>query len=348
VVKDWWVDTEFEVGDRNRRRAGMAVMASLAVCACYAAFTMGTKEIPALYVHQPWQDDPYDVLVSLDFAALPLLVTMTALRVQLCRRSQRLPARRLADLLRACGLAAGLCLLTQAAEWIAVARGSHRDAWNAASVAQVTALVALTVASLAAAVTLVRARRAMSRSVCLATQPDWLADAVAGGLHVADLAGPARALAVRAVHAIDRQLIGRIRTHPIAAALILAVVLTLPGVAAKALIEGYSVALLLFVFGVSTASLFAFSVLAGGYLRVVAASRPRPPVWLSAVVAACVAGPLAFAFRSPLQSMLGLGEADETVGRLTVLMIAAGALAAAVTTVGKVALGHHQDRSLAS
>jgi len=56
----------------------------------------------------------------------------------------------------------------------------------------------------------------------------------------------------------------------------------------------------LFVFAVSTANLFAFVVIVGSYLRVVAAKRARPSVWLCAAVLACVGSTLAVSFRSSL------------------------------------------------
>jgi len=83
-----------------------------------------------LYLHQPWQDDPYDALVSSDFVALPLLVVIGVLPVQLCRRFEAQPARRLVGLLRVCGVAIDLSLATQLAEWVAVALGRHRGTWT--------------------------------------------------------------------------------------------------------------------------------------------------------------------------------------------------------------------------
>ena len=69
------LSVELAVGEPVRRLAGRAIVASLAVAAVFGVVTVVSKETPALEVRQPWQDDPYDVLVSLDFVALPLLVT---------------------------------------------------------------------------------------------------------------------------------------------------------------------------------------------------------------------------------------------------------------------------------
>ena len=78
--------SQLSVGDGVRQHVGRAIVGSLAVAAAYAVFTVLAKETPALYLHQPWQDDPYDALVSFDFVAVPLLVVIGGLRVQLCRR----------------------------------------------------------------------------------------------------------------------------------------------------------------------------------------------------------------------------------------------------------------------
>lgn len=66
------------VGDNARHRAGVAIVGSLVA---YTVFTVSTKETPALYLPQPWQDDRFDALVSFDFVALPLLVIIGVLRV---------------------------------------------------------------------------------------------------------------------------------------------------------------------------------------------------------------------------------------------------------------------------
>ena len=274
---------------------------------------------------------PYDVLVSLDFVALPLLVVMGVLRVQLCRRYEPVPARRVVDLLRVCRVAVGLSLVTQAAEWIAVALGRNSGRWTAGTSWQVVALGALTVATIGSCVLLERARRGVSRATHAAAQPDWLADAVALSMREARLLGPLRELARSAVRWTDRRVIDRVRAHPIAAAALIAAVLTIPEVAAKIVLERYPASLVVFVFAVSTASLFALVVLVGAYLHVVAPTRARPSVWLCAAVVACTAGTLAVAFRDPLLGVLGTSDVHATTGTLTELLLGVGAAAGAVS-----------------
>ena len=57
-------ETHLAVGDPTRERAGRVVLVSLALATVFLAVTWWSKETPALVLHQPWQDDPYDVVVS--------------------------------------------------------------------------------------------------------------------------------------------------------------------------------------------------------------------------------------------------------------------------------------------
>ncbi len=329
------MDTLLGVGDRARRSAGLGIVGSLTVAGAFAVYTVVTKQTPQLYRYQPWQDDPYDALVSFDFIALPLLVIIGALRTQLCRRHEALPVRRVVDLLRLSGVTTGLVLATEIAEWWAVAQGVHRAQWNAVTGWQTTVLAALTGATIGSAGFLRRAHHGLARSTRPAAQPDWLTDALALALRETRLLGPFRDAARSAVQWVERQIIGRVRAQPIAAAALFAVVLALPEAAAKVVLEHYPAPLVLLVFGVSTASLFAFTVVAGSYLRVIAPRHERPSIWLCAAVVTCLAGPLAGAFRDPLLRVIGVDESHQTVGGLAGLILGVGVLAGVVTLVGQ-------------
>lgn len=303
------VSTELVVGAPVRRRAGLAIITALGLAAAVAAVTVVGKEIPTLNHSQPWQDDPYDVPVSLDFVVLPLLVALGALRVGLCRRSGPLPTRRLVDLLRICDVALGASLATELAEWVAVALGRHRAAWTAVTTWQVAALAVLSVATVGSWVLVRRAARAVSRTATAADQPDWLADTTALGLRVARLLGRAPRWEL-AVLWVDAAVVGRVRAHPVAAAGLLATILALPFVAAKIVLEGYSAPLVLLIFVFLVGSLFVFVVLVGAFLRVIAPRPGRPAAWLSTTILACTAGAVAFAFHDSLlteQTVTGLG-----------------------------------------
>jgi hypothetical protein len=325
------------VGSPVRQDAGVAIVGALVLTAAYAAVTVIAKETPALYVRQPWQDDPYDVLVSLDFIALPLLVAICVLRVQLCRRYEPLPIRRLIDLLRGCRVALGLSFVTQLAEWIAVLQSRDGGRWTLLTTWQVVVLGAFTAATIVFGVLLERARRAVCGTAHATAQPDWLADAVVLGLREACRLGPLRALAQSAVGWANLNVISRVRAHPIAAAALVAAVLTVPEVVAKIVLERYPASLVVFVFVVSTASLFALLVVVGAYLRVVAPNRARPSVWPCAAVVACTAGTLAVAFRDPLLQSVGSGSAHATTVMLTELLLGAGVAAGVLSLAAQTA-----------
>jgi len=294
----------------------LAVSASVGLAAVFVVVQWVSKQAPALNVRQPWQDDPYDVLVSLDFAVLPVLVGAGLLRVQLCRRFEPLPARRLLDLLRVSTAALAVCLATEVAEWVAVLLGHHRASWTAATTWQVAALAALTVGTVGMWARIRGATRTMPGATRLAVQPDWLSDGVALGLRAAAVLGMG-ASARAAVHWVDARVITRVRTRPVAAAGVLAGGLAAPFVAAKIVFEGYGPPLALLSAAFATAALFALVVAVGGYLRVVAPRPAATPVWLSSTVLACAGGSVAFAFHDSLL-------AQQTVGGLTALFLGGG------------------------
>jgi hypothetical protein len=325
--------TELTVGEQERGRAGFAIATSLTLAAIFVACTWSSKETPGLNLHQPWQDDPYDVLVSLDFVILPVLVVTGALRVQLCRRYAALPARRLVDLLRICGAALGVCLATELAEWVAVALGLHSPAWTVATAWQVAALALLTLATIGALLLLRHAARRVIRVAQPSAQPDWLADAVTIGLRISQSLGRQSDRTQTLVRWIDLRAIARVRSHPVAAAALLACALALPFVMVKVVVEGYPPALVLLAFSLPAASLFAFVVIVGRYLRIVAPDRAEPPVWLCAIVVACAAGTVAFAFHDSLLT-------HQTAAGLDALLFGGGLVGGVATFTMLVVLRH--------
>lgn len=334
--------TELKVGDPARRRAGLAIVASMTVVVVFGGLTVFAKEIRGLEIRQPWQDDPYDVPVSFDFLILPVLVVIGALRTQLCHRYEPLPARRLVDLLRVCGVAVAMSGLTALAEWAAVMLGLHARQWSAATTWQVASLGALTAALIGCGLLLRRARGEIAAQASAASQPDWLADAVTlcqlQCRRLGSLQGPGQWL----VGWLDKQVIERVRARPVAAAAVLTAAASLPFVAVKVFVETYPAPLAAFVFTLSFAVLFAFAVIAGSYLRVVAPRQSPMPVWLCATVVACVAGPATFAFHD---SLLSAAHAHQTAATLTCLLVGGGAAAGLVSLVSQTAFRRVRNSS---
>ncbi len=99
----------------------------------FVAFAFAAKEIRVLYVHSPWEDDPYDAVVSFTIFFVPLLIGLCIVRVPLCRRQQPLPISRVVGLLRGSRVVLGAVLLTLIADWIAVAVRANVAAWNSST-----------------------------------------------------------------------------------------------------------------------------------------------------------------------------------------------------------------------
>ena len=314
------------------------MLATLALTVVFGAVTWLAKETPALDLAQPWQDDPVDVLVSLDFAVLPFIAGMIAWRVLLCRRYSVLPARRLVDVLRACSVAVVVCLVTEAGEWIAVALGLHRSQWTPLTAWQSAALLAFTGASIWVGLLLAAATRRVRRVAAPAGAPDWLADLVTLGLLAARRRADGRPIRT-AVHLVDSQVSGRVRRHPVAGAALLAGALALPFAVGKVVLEGHPPLLVLLSFALPAAVLFAFVVLAGWCLRIVTPSWSRVPRWLPVLVVACAAGPAAFAFHDSLpafQSQVGLN----------VLLFGGGLIGGAATAIVQLLLPRTRVRRI--
>lgn len=313
------------VGAPVRGRAGAAVFASLAVTVAFCAFTWWAKENTALDLSQPWQDDPYDVLVSLDFAVLPFGAVMIAWRTLLCRRYSVLPARRLVDVLRACSVGVGVCLVTQIGEWVALALGLHHRQWTPFTGLQIGVLIAFTAAAAQVLLLLVSATRRVRRVATAAAAPDWMADLVTLGLLAARRLTRGGALR-GAVRFVDTQVSGRVRRHPIAAGALLATALALPFTGAKVVFEGYPPLLVLLSFALPAAVLFAFVMLAGWLLRLVTPTWSHAPRWLPALVVACATGPAVFAFHDSFPTF-------QTPMGSNVLLFGGALIGAAVTAM---------------
>src|SRR6478672_11187400 len=97
----------------------------------------------AARAHSPWQDDPYDALVSFTQLLVPVMVAAGVARAQLCRRSEPLPAARLDGLVRAARLVVLLVGATVGVDVVAVALGTHRQAWTPVTAVLSAAAVAL-------------------------------------------------------------------------------------------------------------------------------------------------------------------------------------------------------------
>jgi hypothetical protein len=319
---------ELPVGAPVRDRAGRALLGAALLGAAFTVFAAVTTQDRAVRAHSPWQDDPYDALVSFTQLLVPVMVAAGVARAQLCRRLAPLPAARLDGLVRAARLVVLLVAATAGVDVVAVALGTHREAWT-----PVTAAVSVAAAALVGTAGVVWLRlRAVVVPGGRGAGPDWAADAGALLRAWASRPSPLRAPLRRAAGVVDRLVDGWVRPRPVTAAAALALA---AGGLESAVIgwreKGFG-ALFAFVVVVEVTSVFSALVAANGYLRVLRVDRPPGRVRRLVLVtgtAACFGLSFAVAFRDPLWRLLGLGDGVDTLGQLEAVA-AAGAVVAAL------------------
>ena len=319
------------VGDLQRDSLGRAVGAVLAVSAVFYADIWISKEIPVLYVRTPWQDDPYDAVISFMFVAVPLLACLAAVRIRLCRRFEPLPIRRALNLVQICWLLCMAMGVTLGSEWVNLAVGGHPLADTSSSIGLVAALVMMSAAVLTVTIRLRKARRSTWAKRQAPQQPDWLADAVTLLEREASRFGRPGAVTARVARSIDRSLIARVRRHPLWATAAFAVALSLFTDSPQIVLEGYRPTLAVWFVAVSSCSVFAFVVIAARYLHLIEQPRRRssPYVYASVLTTLCV--PVAASFRGSLWWIVGTNDGSAGLTQLveltTVIPLAIGVAA---------------------
>ncbi len=287
------------VGAPVRDRAGRALLGAALLGVAFTVFAAVTTQDRAVRAHSPWQDDPYDALVSFTQLLVPVMVAAGVARAQLCRRSEALPAARLDGLARAARLVVLLVGATVGVDVVAVSLGTHREAWTPVTAALSAAAVAPLVSAGVAWVRL----RAVVVPGGGDHGPDWAADAGAVLRWMATRPSPLRRPLRWTAGVVDRLVDGWVRPRPVVAAAVLAVAAGgLESVVIGWREKGFG-ALFAFVVVVEVTSVFAALVAANGYLRVLRVERPPGPVRRTLLVtatAACFGLSLAVAFRDPL------------------------------------------------
>lgn len=329
------------VGDPARAAIGRAVLGSLLLAVVFFAFAWIAKELPGLYVHEPWLDDPYDAMVSVALWSVPLLMGICAVRVALCWRLSLLPARRALDALRVCRLLVAIILVTLIGNSVSVVLGSHSDAWSGTTAVLVGLLGVLTALAAAAGLAVRQGRRVLLRRADVAAEPDWLADAMALGEREAGRLGPWREPALAAVRWVDHHVVARVRCHPLRAAAVFSIAFGVAIDTPQVILEGYSPGLALLFFAISASSVFAFVVIAGGQLGLVE-RRERPGRTVLALVLAAASVPFSASFRGSLWWLLGTTDRQAGVGQFALLVVVFAVAAAALGLVVEPFLRNHR------
>ncbi|GAA2125907.1 hypothetical protein [Actinomadura napierensis] len=284
-----------------------AVWASLGLACLFEAMTVLATQDEDVRAVSPWQDDPYDAMVSLAQFAVPMLAAVIALRL-LAWRAPGGPDR-VRQTVRAAGAMTALVGLTLAFEWAAV--GTVRPAWG--TWVLIAGLAVNSVFTVVVAGMLARCRGTRGR-----WRHDWLGDVLVVAQRIPVLrrwATPGAADLVRRHAMTVFVLAAALAAAGIVGALAIGERWTDPWLVAWALVIEFT-------------SNLAFCVISNAVAGFIA--RPeRTPARRAAeasVVAGCGAVQVAMAFREALWPGPLTSVAD-----LSALTLGAGAAATAVT-----------------
>lgn len=345
------------VNDPSRARARRALRLCLWCAVVFSLFALMSTQDKALRAHSPWQDDPYDAVLSFTEFFVPLLAVALLARATLCPRARPVAAARLRDLLRAARLVVACVGLTLAADWVAVALGVHSSQWGTPGQLLIGMLAVLT-ALLVAVVLALRAATGAgrwTRAVPSESDPDWIGDLFAVAAAQADAAGPFARLLRRWIESTERVLInGRwgVRRHAVMAAALVSVLFGL-GVGMTQVIgeNGLRQALRhvagvgLFV-GIGAAGMFCFLLAVGEYLRPLGApTRRLSPArlrWLRAVAIAACSVPVTVALRVQLAAVTGGALPSTSIAQFARTACLVAVAAGGVALVGQLAVSRRQ------
>ena len=318
--------------DARYRRVARALIGSIILSAAFCLYIFLAKEVRSLYVTEPWQDDPYDALISFEFVALPVLTILAAWRFLLSAASTTAPVRRIIDLTRTCSVLTGIIVLTIASEWLSVLLHTHPAGWTTTTLGVICVLGLLTAATLVVVVFLAFARASL-RHVPAPQQPDWLGDGVHFLRVTAAAAGPARRPIRAATDWIDHVAAEWIRRYPLTFLAAVAALLALLSDAFQIVSESYDPLFGIYFLTVSATGYYAFFAIASRYLNLIAMPplTQHPARLIALTTAASI--PLTEAFRQYLSWIIGAHRDIGTPTQLYVLTAIIAAATAGVTLI---------------
>jgi hypothetical protein len=327
------------VGAVARARLRNAVLAAGAGGAFCLLLSVIATQDKALRMHSPWQDDPYDVVVSFSLFILPVLLAAGFCRVPACRAAEAMPVTRARDLLRWARLLAGIAALCVLTEWVSVAVRAHAAAWGTPGAVLIAALAAATAVVGAAGLLVRKAGRVAEPGWKQVAGPDWVDDWLSAARLTAGTVRPVRNLfGWLDPRAVRGSLV--LRRHPLGAAAVIALASGLAIALGQGIGEhsfsrpGTAIQVLLLFTLVPAVTQFSFLVAAGAYLGVVRreAARLRFAGWvaLRATIIAAASVPFTIGFRfwaDPLLHAVGLPGLIAAVAAGVWLVAAAAQLA---------------------
>lgn len=147
-----------------RRATTPALWVSVAGAAAFTVFAGLTTQDHAARAGSPWQNDPYDRVVSFTEFLVPALTALILVRASLLRGHAPQPVFRITQLLRAAFASTLLVAAAVITDWLALALRADRPLWNDGLPWLVAALALLTATAAAGLVLQWRAfRRLPSR-----------------------------------------------------------------------------------------------------------------------------------------------------------------------------------------
>ncbi len=333
--------TSVPTGHPSVRAARVAVGVCVVTTGAFTLFALVTTQLKGVRAASPWQDDPYDALVSFTELLVPLLTALLVVRAVLLFAGTTQPTFRLRQLARASLVSMMLVAATALVDAIASLRHADHPLWTPGTpwlIASLAPLAALAVAGIATAVRAARQVPAGGRT----ESGDWLADLG----HLVDLVSGRHVDRPRLDHAISL-----VRRHLVVIALLTAAFAGIAISVEQGVIEGWTSPLLFATSAVVGAGgLFAAAIVCNRALGVVAAvppaSRPSAPrqTLLAATAATGVALPVAAGFRDSLWRLMGHAGGVHTPAEFA--GIAGGAAGAAFVVALGVGFGVNRGRRL--
>jgi hypothetical protein len=320
---------------------------SVAVGTAFVVFGYVTTQAKGIRAASPWQDDPYDGVVSFTVFLVPAIIVVMLVRMSLLRGRLPQPLFRIDQLLTASVVSTVLVAATMATDWLAVAARADHDLWDHNTPWLIASLVPLSLLVLANLALARRARRRLPARGGRRPDGDWLDDLRA----VLDTVAPHLPMLLRRPVTLLRGsgAIESARRHIIAAAALLSLLACLPITTVEAVNERWtSPILIVTAASVGFAGFFAFCLIANGILHIAvpaagSATRPvatgrtrrtrrtrRAAYW--ALIAALIAVPASAVTRDYIWSLYAghrdqVGNAAQWAGVIAVSTLAVGLIA---------------------
>jgi hypothetical protein len=146
-------------GHPARPVVSSALLAAVINAVVFTVFAYVTTQVKAVRHGSPWQDDPYNTVVTFTMFFVPIVTALIVLRIPLCRRDEPLPLHRATQLLRAAVVSALLLSATSVTDWAAVLARADHPLWNSRTPWLIGALALMSVSAGLNWVVLARTRR---------------------------------------------------------------------------------------------------------------------------------------------------------------------------------------------